>query len=205
MKKIICYGDSNTYGFNPKNGLRFDENTRWTSLLQKILGNEYDVLEEGANNRTGIVNNPDGFNYTSQRHFPKLLSKIKGADIIILAIGTNDLQFLFDISFKTFEKGIEALIQQARDSANRVILVPPVILSESVLKGYFKLQFDETSISKSKKIGRIYKKLAGIYKCEIFDFNDFVKPSDIDGLHYDESSHEIIAQKLAEFIRKENK
>ena len=33
MKKILCYGDSNTYGFNPKNGLRFDDNTRWSALL----------------------------------------------------------------------------------------------------------------------------------------------------------------------------
>ena len=33
MKKIICYGDSNTFGYNPKDGSRFDENIRWTSDL----------------------------------------------------------------------------------------------------------------------------------------------------------------------------
>ena len=30
MKRILCFGDSNTWGFAPKDGYRFDENTRWT-------------------------------------------------------------------------------------------------------------------------------------------------------------------------------
>ena len=53
MKKIICYGDSNTFGYNPKDGSRFDENIRWTSLLQKNLGVEYEVINEGMCDRTG--------------------------------------------------------------------------------------------------------------------------------------------------------
>ena len=34
-----------------------------------------------------------------------------------------------------------------------------------------------------------------------FDINEFTNPSDIDGLHYDETGHKIIAEKLAEFIK----
>lgn len=56
--------------------------------------------------------------------------------------------------------------------------------------------FDETSIKKSKEVGKIYKKLAQNYDCEYFDVNEFVEPSDVDGLHYDETSHKIIADKL---------
>ena len=47
MKKILCYGDSNTFGFNPEDGSRFDENTRWTAILQKNLINDYEITEEG--------------------------------------------------------------------------------------------------------------------------------------------------------------
>lgn len=61
MKKIVCYGDSNTFGYNPKDGSRYNENTRWASVLQNILGNEYEVINEGMCNRTRFVNNPDGF------------------------------------------------------------------------------------------------------------------------------------------------
>lgn len=34
---ILCFGDSNTYGYKPDGTGRFDTNTRWTSLLQKKL------------------------------------------------------------------------------------------------------------------------------------------------------------------------
>lgn len=39
MKKILCYGDSNTFGYNPANGLRFDENNRWSGILKSTLAN----------------------------------------------------------------------------------------------------------------------------------------------------------------------
>ena len=54
MKNILCYGDSNTFGFNTKDGSRYDENTRWTAVLQKNLGAEYNVINEGMPNRTGF-------------------------------------------------------------------------------------------------------------------------------------------------------
>ena len=36
MKKILCYGDSNTFGFNPENGKRFDNLTRWSGILKHL-------------------------------------------------------------------------------------------------------------------------------------------------------------------------
>ena len=203
MKKILCYGDSNTYGYNPLDGTRFDEDTRWTGVLQKNLGKDYLVQEEGMNNRNGFVNNPCGYEYTAQRHFPKLIAKNKDTDILVLAIGINDLQFSYDIGFKTIENGLEKLIVTAKDYVYRIILIPPPVLEKNVLDGNFRIQFDETSISKSKKVGKIYKKLANVFSCDIFDINDFQKPSKEDGLHYNKEAHRKIGEKLAEFIRKE--
>lgn len=201
MKKILCYGDSNTYGFNPIDGSRLEE--RWTKVLAAKLKNDFIIQEEGMNNRTGFVNNPDGFEFTAQRHFPKTIAKNKDTDILILAIGTNDLQFCYDISFKAVEKGLENLIQTAKNYVKDIILIPPPVIKECLLNGYFTIQFDETSISKSKKVGREYRKLANVYRCKLFDINDFAKPSEEDGLHYNKETHKIIGEKLAEFIRKE--
>lgn len=201
MKKIICYGDSNTFGFNPYDGSRFDENTSWTSLLQKNLEAKFEVINEGACDRTGFVNNPKGFEFSAQRHFPKMLSKVGDIDILILALGTNDLQFRYSISVGAIEKGLENLIKLARVKAKNIIIIPPVVLSEKVLEGFFNFQFDETSIVKSRKIGRIYRQIANAYHCNYFDINKFTKPSDLDGLHYDEKSHKIIADKLTELIK----
>ena len=53
MKQIICYGDSNTFGYIPGSGKRYPKDIRWTGVLSNLLGDEYKVIEEGCNNRTG--------------------------------------------------------------------------------------------------------------------------------------------------------
>ena len=45
---ILCFGDSNTWGYKPDKTGRFDEKTRWTGLLQQKLGPEYHIIEEGT-------------------------------------------------------------------------------------------------------------------------------------------------------------
>ena len=55
MTTILCYGDSNTYGYNPVNGLRYPKDVRWTGVLQKLLGEQYAVIEEGCNGRTTVL------------------------------------------------------------------------------------------------------------------------------------------------------
>ena len=201
MKKIVCYGDSNTFGYNPTDGTQYEENIRWTSLLQKKFETEYEIINEGMCDRTGFVINPRGFLFSAQRHFPKMLLKTDSIDILILAIGTNDLQFQYSVSMGTIEKGLENLIKIAQRKVKNIIVIPPVILNEKVLKGYFNCQFDETSIVKSRKIGRIFRQIAGANHCNYFDINKIANPSDTDGLHYDEDSHKLIADKLADFIR----
>ncbi len=201
MKKIICYGDSNTFGYNPQGGARFDENTRWTSILQKNLSVTYEIINEGACDRTGFVNNPKGFLYSAPKHFPKYITKQENIYILILWIGTNDLQFRYNISVGAVKKGLEYLIESAQSKVKNIIIIPPVILSEKVLEGGFNYQFDNTSIVKSKKIGRIYRQLANVYHCAYFDINKLTYPSELDGLHYNEDSHKLIAKNLVEFIK----
>ena len=201
MKKIVCYGDSNTFGYNPKDNSQFDENTRWPSLLQRYLGEDFEVINEGMCDRTGFVTNPKGFEFSAQKHFPKLISKYDDIDILILWVGTNDLQFQYDISIGTIEKGLQKLIDLAKEKTKNIIMVSPVILDEKVLEGFFKIQFDEKSIVKSRKLGKIFSQIANSNNCDYFDVNKIVAPSDFDGLHYDENGHKIIANKLAEFVK----
>ena len=88
MKNILCFGDSNTYGFNPENGSRYDTESRWTSILKQILNEN--VIEAGFNNRTSFSDNPCGIEQTGYKSLPKYLKK--ELDIVILSIGINDLQ-----------------------------------------------------------------------------------------------------------------
>lgn len=47
MKTVLCYGDSNTYGYVPETGLRYPREVRYPGRLQLLLGEEYCVIEEG--------------------------------------------------------------------------------------------------------------------------------------------------------------
>ena len=202
MKKILCYGDSNTYGFRAFDGGRYSKDIRWCGCLQNLLGKDFKIIEEGMCDRTGFVDNPKGEDFSAQKHFFKCISNYKNIDLLILALGTNDLQFQYDIDFETVERGLIRLITESKKIAKDIILIPPIILEEDVLNGYFSFQFNEGSVEKSKAIGEIYKKTAKETDCKLFDINDFVRPSSIDGLHYDDNAHNLIAKNLAQFIKK---
>ena len=61
MKTILCFGDSNTWGYNPENRQRFGPEERWTGILRNSLGEDYRVIEEGLNGRTpyGMIRSRD--------------------------------------------------------------------------------------------------------------------------------------------------
>ena len=59
-KRILCYGDSNTWGYKPVTGERYDEDERFTGVLARELGEDYRVVEEGLVGRTTV--SPTGWN-----------------------------------------------------------------------------------------------------------------------------------------------
>ena len=192
MKKILCFGDSNTYGYIPACGKRFDKDSRWPGILQKLCGSEIQIIEAGCNNRTAFCDNPDGVMQTGYKILPEFL-KLK-PDIVILFIGVNDLQFQYNPSAKEIEIGLTKIIEQI-DTKNIFIIAPP-LLDENVLKNYFAFQFDKTSVEKSSLMYEIFKTIAQQENCIFIDINQHVKVSSKDGLHFEQKDH----QKIAELI-----
>lgn len=198
MKKVLCFGDSNTYGFVPEKCTRYDKNTRWTGVLQTLCGSDFSIIEGGCNNRTAFVDNPAGAEQTGYKILPEYFTK-DYFDIVVLAIGINDLQLFFKPTLEEFEQGIEKLIKITKDlSPNaKIILVCPSKLDLAGIKsGVFSFQFDEISVEKSYHLPQIYKKLAEKYACELVDLNEIVKVSPLDGLHFSAESHKTIAENL---------
>lgn len=57
MKNILCFGDSNVFGYNPSDGLRYSDKIRWSGLLKDYFSNlDVDIKEEGQCNRTTFKN-----------------------------------------------------------------------------------------------------------------------------------------------------
>ena len=98
MKTILCYGDSNTWGYDPSSQQRFGPEERWTGVLQKELGMEYRIIEEGLNGRTTVWDDPiEGFKNGMSYLIPCIESH-KPFDLITIMLGTNDLKIRFSVS-----------------------------------------------------------------------------------------------------------
>ncbi len=202
MKKILCFGDSNTYGFNPADGSRFPENIRWSGRLKKFASSKYEIIEAGGNNRTAFCENPQGKEFTGYKVIEKYYQE--RYDLIILAIGINDIQTFYNISVEDFQKGLENFVKLVKSSFldSKILLVAPSILKKVILKSCFGTLFDENSIEKSLKLSEIYQKTAKKLDCEFMDLNNVTESSDIDGLHYTEEQHEKISHAVFQKICK---
>ena len=196
MRKILCFGDSNTYGFNPKDGSRYDINTRWSGRLKNIC----EVTEAGCNNRTAFSDNPAGDNFTGYKILPQYLKQ--HFDYIFVQIGINDLQKSYNVNFNDFENGMTKFFNLIKlySTSSKVIILAPCVIKENILNSYFKLFFDENSIEKSKLILPVYKKIAKQNNYTLVDLNEITDTSNIDGLHYEPEQHKIIYNTVIQLI-----
>ena len=107
MKKILVYGDSNTWGDNFITGERIADEKQWINILRKKYDKEYIFLQEGLPGRLAgndeitkkYKNGKDTFKSTFRTNAP--------VDIVIISLGTNDLQLKYN---KTSEKIINDLL-----------------------------------------------------------------------------------------------
>lgn len=196
MKKILCFGDSNTYGYIPNNGARYDKNTRWTGVLSLLSHGKFEIIEDGCNNRTAFAANPAGKIFTGYEILPELLTD--DFEAVALAIGINDTQFLYNLSSIEIASGVEKLINivKVKSPQAKILLVAPSILTDDVLNGNFACLFDRTSIEKSRQLPLLYKKIAEKQNVEFLDLNSVAKTSSLDGLHYAPEQHLKIAQAI---------
>lgn len=198
MIRVLCFGDSNTYGFIPDSGKRYEKNVRWPGVLAALSCGEFEIIEAGCNNRTAFCDNPAGVMQTGYKILPQFL--IEDIDIVILFIGTNDLQFCYNPSLEEIHTGITNLVKIAKN-AKRVILAAPPILTDNIFNGYFACLFDKTSIEKSILLSKIYEEIAQENGCEFIDLAKITQVSMLDGLHLEPEAHKKIAENIFSKIR----
>ena len=199
MKKILCFGDSNTFGFNPKNGTRYNEKERWSGILKKELNN-YEIIEDGMNNRTCFSNS--SYDLNSFIAIKKYLDE--NYDLIIFQIGINDLQLQYNTSLQTFENKFIELVKninpESKKIKTKILFLCPNKINECITKSYFNSLFDEISIDKSAQINKVFESISNKTGADIVFLENMTKTSAIDGLHYDIENHKIIADVLKKYI-----
>jgi lysophospholipase L1-like esterase len=134
---ILCYGDSNTWGYEPLTGMRLLRKQRWTGVLQQLLRESYYVVEEGLNGRTTVSEESlrDGRN--GLKALLPMLESHAPLALVILMLGTNDLKHHLNVSAHEPSSGIAALVQTIHKSAAglhdaappKILVVAPCLVS----------------------------------------------------------------------------
>ena len=207
VKSILCFGDSNTFGSDPaKNHERHPYEARWTTRLQKLLGEGYHVIAEGMGGRTTVFDDPLLEGRNGLAILPVLLHSHRPLDLVILSLGTNDCKLNLNNTPGIIAKGMERLILAVRGCDNgpgnpppKVLLVSPIHMGPGIKNSRFGV-FDDHSRQIVQGIAEQYRELASQYGCAFFDAAKAAGPGP-DQLHMDAASHASLAQALAPMVR----
>lgn len=210
MVSVLCYGDSNTHGYNPVNGMRYPEDVRWTGRLQMLLGDGYRVLEEGCNGRTTVFDDPIEGWKNGLSYLRPCLNTHKPVDIVILMLGSNDLKEIFHASAEEIANGAGTLVNviqeftvEKQGFAPKIILVSPPEIGADIVHSPFYGSFYENAVGRSKEFPKWYQKVAENCGCNFFDAAKYIKPSKEDSLHLSPEAHKKLAEELRRVIKDE--
>ena len=209
MKHIVCFGDSNTHGYRAEDNGRFDETQRWTQLLQKKLGGDYLLIEEGQSGRTTCFSDPiheglNGLDYI----YPCLMSH-EPVDLLIIMLGTNDTKERFGSSAACIALGLKRLIAKAiattdcwRGGKPEILVVTPQNIGREYADTEVALTMGRGCAEKSEGLAAQYQQIAELMGCHYLDANQVISvgPNQIDYMHLTEEGHRQLAQALAEKI-----
>ncbi len=197
--RILCYGDSNTWGYiSGTDHLRYGENERWTKILSRKLGDNFEIIEEGLNSRTLISNDPrpgkEGKN--GYQYLIPCLDTHDPIDLVIIMLGTNELKKSYNRSIeeigeifeKYFVKTILNKKSQIEDKYPKLLIIAPPLADDDGNGKY------EGALEKSLRFNEIYSKIARSNGCYFIDNEQLNTGSD--KIHLTKDSHEILANKL---------
>ena len=180
--RILCFGDSNTYGYDPRGyfGDRYGTEDRWVDLLAKQTGHE--CINAGTNGRE-IPRNPYALH---------LLTEHAPVDIFLVMLGTNDL--LQSASAKKTAVRMEAFLDPLFPHCQQILLVAPPPMKRGAWVP------TDALVAESIHLAEEYKLLAEKLNIPFVDTREWNIELAFDGVHFTEAGHHIFANHLTEVI-----
>lgn len=204
-KRILCFGDSNTWGHNAVTGERYEEDTRWTGVLQTLLGPDYTVIEEGMRGRTTVWDDPVDNRMSGVSYLWPCLDSHAPVDLVVIMLGSNDLKIQWNVHPKSVALGVGRLVEMTQKcyfgphlAAPQVLLVSPIHMADNALYPYF---FDSASIEKSRHLSEEYREIARQTGCHFLDAAQYASADPADGIHLNPEGHKNLAEALFRKIK----
>ena len=192
MKTVLCYGDSNTWGYDPETRSRYPLNVRWTGVLADRLGPDYHVIEEGLNGRTTRWDDPMEPGRNGLIHLRPCVESHEPLDMIIIMLGTNDLKHRFNLAASDIAQIAAALAEEARRLASTADGSPATVLLVAPPATTSLTDFDQLfagALEKSRQLSHYYRLFAGRRNVPFFDAGSEIVSSEKDGIHFDAEEH----------------
>ena len=213
MKKhIVCLGDSNTHGYcaDPADcadgGARFNENERWTCLLQKALGEEYLVLEEGLSGRTTVFSDPLHEAMPALDVAYPILMSHEPVDLLVIMLGTNDTKERFCVNPACIARGLERLVDKCKTipcwggHAPNILLIAPPHIGDKMEQSDVMPAMGLGCAAKSRELAKWYAPVAANQGCAFLDAEGVAEFNEVDYMHLTRKGHAQLAEKLAEIV-----
>ncbi|WP_292326046.1 SGNH/GDSL hydrolase family protein [Mesorhizobium sp.] len=206
MRRILCYGDSNTHGSAPArswfDSQRFDETARWTGVLAEALGKGFRIIEEGLPGRTTTLDDPiEGASRNGLTYLKPCIDTHRPLDAIVLMLGTNDLKTRFSLTSEDIARGLVALIELILSAKSgpagadpRILVIAPAPIEEV---GFLGEIFSDGGI-KSGQLAEKYKDVAAHFGAEYLNAAQFISVSPVDGIHLDVEHHAVFGRAVTD-------
>lgn len=208
-KHILCLGDSNTHGYCADPGdcadgalLRFNEEERWTCLLQKHLGGGYLVTEEGLSGRTTVFRDPLEEGLAAIDYLVPCLKSHEPVDLLVVMLGTNDTKDRFAASAPCIALGLERLVKKAAatecwgSGGPRILIVAPPAIDERMPDSPVGGIMGTGCVEKSRQLGPLYAQLAEQLRLSFLDAAE-CELNQVDYMHLTRKGHARLAKLLA--------
>lgn len=216
MKKhIVCFGDSNTHGYcaDPAgcadSGLaRFNENERWTCLLQKALGEEYLVIEEGLCGRTTVFDDPVEEGLAALPYLYPCLKSHEPVSLLIVMLGTNDTKERLGANAYAIGLGMRRLLKKAQSigcwgpgGVPNILLVAPPAIGEGVQTSAVADEMGAGAVEKSRQVPARFRTVAEEIGVHFLDAGALgCAFNHVDCMHLTREAHAVLAQALAKLV-----
>ena len=205
MKTVLCFGDSNTWGYEPLVARRYPAHIRWTGVLQNSLGDGFRVIEEGLNGRTNATNEEERPIRSGLDVLPILLESHRPLDLVVIMLGTNDLKHDFDLSAGQIADGARQVCRSVIDCEYLMDNPPQILL---ISPTHVELMTEEEqdmfigAIDKSRELAEHYQVVAEDLGIHFLDASKIVMKTDLDGVHWDADQHKAFGEELSDRIEK---
>jgi lysophospholipase L1-like esterase len=207
--KVLCYGDSNTWGQKPDKTGRYTSDVRWTGLLQNLLGDTYYVVEEGLGSRTTDLDYDRKPGRNGKTYLIPCVASHTPVDIVTIMLGTNDLKMEYSRTADEIAAAIKGLVDDVRNygtskggQAPKIILISPILIDDKAPRftEFYSGYYDNRSMQESLQLAAAIKTVAEDNDCLFLNAADVARSGE-DGIHFSQDSNEPLARLIASTVK----